>query len=349
MSLLELGCGFFAILIAAALIPVVGPALHWSPDAMTFALPYTLAIFSTVRSTPDGILQIAGRFDLLSAHQLINPIVRLAGSLMAFVVGGDLKWFLAVWLIASIAEGVGMWFLGVRELKRMQLSEPLLGSSRGTVAENEGLLPFIVTTNVDLTLSELGPKLTPLTIGWMLGPAATGLFSLAQRASVILQQPATILGHASFAVVAKLVAAGELDRFRRSVWHSFGIALLAAVPIALLLGLFADRIIPLFGGKTFEGGAMLLTLIAAGRTLTAGSASLSSGLIALGRPNKSIIANLLGNLALFPLLPVLISAGGLNGAGWHVLLQSIVVTGMLAWSFRQAVGERMQPVRAPHG
>ena len=345
MSILELGCGLVAVLTAAALIPLVGPSLEWPPEAMALALPYTLAIISTVRSTPDGILQIAGRFDLVSAHQLINPAIRLAGSLLALAIGGELKTFLVVWLAASIAEGLGMWLLGLRELYRMRLAEPLLGPSRGALQENEGLLPFIVTTNVDITLSELGPKLAPLTVGWILGPAATGLYSLAQRDSVILQQPATMLGHASFAVIAKLLAAGEVDRFRRSVWHSCGIAILIAIPVTLLLGLFAEPIIRLLGGRTFEGGATLLILIAGGRALMAGSTSLSSGLIALGRPAKSIAANVVGNLALYPLLPLLILVAGLNGAGWHALFQSIVIAGMLAWSFHQMVSERRRAMQ----
>ena len=349
MSILELGCGLVAVVTAAVLIPVVGPSLHWPPEAMALALPYTLAIIATVRSAPDGILQIAGRFDLLSAHQLINPAVRLAGSLFALAIGGELETFVVVWLAASIAEGLGMWFLGLRELKRMRLAGPLLGSPRGAVRENEGLLPFIVTTNVDITLSELGPKLAPLTVGWILGPAATGLYSLAQRASVILQQPAAMLGHASFAVIAKLLAGGEVDRFRRSVWHSCGIAILIAIPITLLLSLFAEPILRLLGGRTFEGGATLLILIAGGRAVMAGSASLSSGLIALGRPAQSIAANVVGNLALYPLLPMLILVAGLNGAGWHAVLQSVVIAAMLGWSFRQTVSERRRAVQVPQG
>lgn len=343
MTLVELGCGAVAILVAVVLVPVVGPSLQWPPELINLAFPYTLAILATVRSTPDGILQMAGRFDLVSAHQVINPLVRLVGSVTAFFLGGGLTVFVTIWLVASVAEGLGMWFLGLRELKRMQLSERWYGPWRGAVEENEGFLPYIVTTNVDLTLSELGPKLAPLTIGWMLGPAATGLFSLAQRASVILQQPATMLGHASFAIIAKLLAGGEVSRFSRTVWHSFAIATLIAVPISIALGLFANDIVRLLGGESFEGGAMLLFLIACSRALMAGSTSLSSGLIAMGKPSRSISANLAGNLIIYPALPLLILYAGLNGAGWHAMLQSTVVVAMLGWSFRHELRKWATP------
>lgn len=339
MTLVELACGLLAIAVAVALVQFVGPHLHWSAKAMVLAVPYSLAILANVRSTPNGILQIVGRFDLISAHQLINPAVRLVGSLTVLLAGGGLEAILAVWLAASVAEGVGMWFFGLRELGRMRIVEPLLGTARNAVAENEGLLPFIVTNNVDLTMGELGPKLAPLTVGWLLGPAAAGLFALAQRASIILQQPAIMLGQASFSVITKLLAAGEVERFSRSVWHTSGLAVLAAIPVTFALALFADPIILLLGGTSFSGGAPLLTLLACSRALLAGSTTLSSGLIALGRPGRSVSASLAGNLGLYPLLPALLLFAGLNGAGWHALIQSIVIVATLTWFFRRSVKE----------
>lgn len=339
MALLEIGCGVVAILITMALVPLIGPRLGWSPEAMRFAIPYAFAIIATVRATPYGILQIAERFDLLGFHQLVNPLVRLAGCLLTLALGGGLVTFLTIWLLASLAEGLSMWVLGLWILRRMRLEQRLFGGVRGTVAENEGLLPFIITTNVDITLSEMGPKLAPLTVGWMLGPAAAGIFSLAQRASIILQQPAQMLANSSYAVVAKLIAQKDFKGFRQAVWHSAAVATAVGIPMCLVLGIFADRIMHLIGGRTFTGTgtAWILSLTAAGRLLTLGTSPVSPGLIALGLPNKSINAKLVGNLLLFPALPFLLWWLGLNGAGWHSLLQSAVIAGSLLVSFRVAV------------
>jgi len=339
MSLVEVGCGLVAILVSALLVPFVGPHFEWPPVAMALAVPYALAILANVRSTPHGILQIAGRFDLISLHQLVSPTVRLVGSVTAWLSGGGLVAFLIVWLLASVAEGLSMWAFGWWGMRQLKLTEPLLGGVRGTVAENEGLLPFIVTTNVDLTLGELGPKLAPLTVGWLLGPAAAGIFSLAQRGSVVLQQPAVMLGQASYAVIAKLLAAGDIRGFRNAVVHSAMVALAIGAPITLLLGAFGNEFLRLLGGKSFsgEGAALLLFLVAAGRLLALGATSLSSALIALGQPSRSITANLLGNLGLYPLLPLMLWWLGLDGAGWHALLQSVLVVGVLAWFFRRAL------------
>ncbi len=66
LTLVEIGFGIAAILAAILLVPVVGPHMDWPPDAMRFAADYSLATLANVRSTPLGLLQLAGRFDLIA-------------------------------------------------------------------------------------------------------------------------------------------------------------------------------------------------------------------------------------------------------------------------------------------
>ena len=335
MTLVELGFGLAAIIVAALAVPLVGPHLGWSPAAMQFALPYSLAVLATVRSTPQGLLQLAGRFDLIGAHNLVAPLVRVGGSVLVWWLGGGLIGFLAVWLVAAVAEGASMWAFGLWALARMKLDQPLLGSARGAVADNPQLVSFIATTNLDLTLAELARKLAPLAVGWVLGPRAAGIFALAQRASVVLEQPATLIGQASYPVMARQLAEGDRAGFRQSVWHSAALAMLAAAPVVVLLGLFGRSLLDLIGGGSFEGGAKLLLLLALARAVGIGAPSLSAGLIAMGRPQRSITVNLVSNLLLFPLLPALLWWRGVDGAGWHALLIALIATAALALYFRR--------------
>ena len=336
LTLIEFGFGAAAILVAIVLVPVVGPHMEWPPDAMRFAAVYSLATLANVRSTPLGVLQLAGRFDLIAAHHLISPGVRLVGSILVWALGGGLVGFLGVWLAAAIAEWASMWAFGLWALKRLDVTAPLIGPVRGAVGENAGLVPFIATTNVDITLRELAPRLVPLAIGWILGPAAAGLFSLAQRASVVLEQPATLLGHASYAILAKQVAGRDFAQLRRTVSHSAAMALALSIPVLILLAFFSNSILGLLGGKTFRGGATLLVLLALGRAVAIAAPPYSSGLIAMGLPSRSILVNLVSNLLLFPLLPLFLLWFGINGAGWHAVVQAAVATVGVAFLFRSS-------------
>lgn len=326
MTVVELGCGGLAILVAMLLAPLVGPALEWNSQTIDFAILYSFAVLANVRATPHGILQLAGRFDLLGYHQLISPLVRITGVGIALLTGGGLYAFLTAWLVAAIAEGASLWIMGGLVLRRMGLSAPWLGSFKGTRTENAGLLPFIATTNADITLGELAPRAAPIIVGWILGPAEAGLLSLAQRASVIIQQPSLLLGQASFSVMADLASEGHVAALKASVRKSFALVTAASVPVVLLLLTFADEVLALLGGASFEDGATLLVLIAAARATTAGAPLLASGITALGRPSLTIAVNLARSLGLLPLLPLFLMIGGLNGAGWHMIVQSLLYT-----------------------
>ncbi|MGI4880440.1 MAG: lipopolysaccharide biosynthesis protein [Janthinobacterium lividum] len=333
MTLLELACGLVAIVVAALLAPVVGAHLGWPPQAIRFAVPYSLAVLATVRSTPEGLLQLAGRVDLISAHSLLSPVVRLVGSLIVWLSGGGLIGFLSVWLVSSIVEGAGMWLLGLVTLRRMALSASLRGSLAGTIPENPGLVRFIVTTNFDLTLRELAPRLGPLTVGWLLGPSAAGVMALAQRATAILQQPALLLGRASYAVMARLAASGNFAALQRTVWQSAATSLAAGVPVVALLCAFPTQVLQFIGGHSFTGGAGLMIFVALARLVDLPAPPFVAALTAIGRPSRSIMVNIVAGFCLYPLLPILIGRFGLIGAGWHALAQSIIGTAILAWLF----------------
>jgi O-antigen/teichoic acid export membrane protein len=153
----------------------------------------------------------------------------------------------------------------------------------------------------------------------------------------VLEQPALLLGQASYAVMAKLVAARDKARFSRLVWQSAGTALLLSIPVLVLLAFFSTPLLGLLGGKSFRGGANLLLFLAFARAIAISAPPFTSALIAMGLPSRSIMVNLLANLLLLPLLPLFLVWFGLDGAGWHAILQSAIATLALAWWFRLSV------------
>ncbi len=337
MTIVEIGFGVVAMALAWILVPFVGPRLGWSSDAMTMALPYSLAVLATVRATPQGLLQLAQRFDLIGLHQVVSPIIRLVGALLVWWTGGGLVGFITVWLIASIVEGVAMWVFGLQAWRHVAPSQPLVGPWRGVLRERGGFGRFILITNFDITLRELAPNLAPLTVGWLLGPAAAGLLALAQRASSLLQQPAVLLSQASYAVLADQVAKRQIALLRHTVWRSALLATAVAAPFVVVLAALGGHLLVLLGGKSFVGGTSLLILVAIGRVAGLAAAPIAAGLTALGKPQHSMAVALVANLALYPLLPALLWWIGLEGAGWHGLGQSVLATAVLALLFAREV------------
>ncbi len=334
-AIVEASGGVLAVLVAMALAPLVGPRLGWSPTAQAFAIPYSLAVLASVRSTPAGLLQLVRRFDLLGAHNAVAPTVRLVGTVLAAVLGWTLKAFLITWLAAALAEWVSLWIVGIIIARRHFGVHPFLAPLRGVHRENPGLWRFMMSANADVTFGELAGRLAPLTVGWALGPAAAGLYAVAQRATVIFAQPAQILGQAAYAELARMVAADSGGRaVRHALFRCIGIAFASALPVLLILILFSQQTVMLLAGTGFSGAVGLLKWLALARMILLIAPPISAALTALGQPLSSVAANLAGGLGLWPLLPLLIWKAGLDGAGLHAVIQACVTTlllGYLVW------------------
>lgn len=327
---LELGVGVAAIVAAMALAPWIGPRLGWSDQALAFAVPYSFAVLASVRSTPAGLLQLLGRFGWLGLHNIVAPLVRLLGAAAVVLLHSGLKGFLVVWLSAALAEWLSLWLLGLLALRAHVGADVGHIRKHGVLAENHGLWRFMWSANADITFSELAGRLAPLSVGWMLGPAAAGLYALAQRATVILVQPAQILGQAAFAELARMVAAGASPHaVRHALARTGAIAMAVSVPIFVLMVLFSDPLIRALGGSAYvDAGALMIWLAAARLMLMAGPPT-SAALTAMGHPGLSVRANLISSLGLFPLLPLLLWRFAAAGAGLHAVLQAFTVTVLL--------------------
>jgi O-antigen/teichoic acid export membrane protein len=326
----ELLGGLTAIVMAALCAPLIGPRLGWPETVLVFSLPYGLAVLGSVRSTPAGYLQLINRFDLLGLHNLVQPLVRLTGAGLAAVAGWGLTGFLVAWLLAALAEFAVLWALGLwfayRHLGR-DLRYPEPGNA---VADNPGIWRFLLASNADVTLSELAGRAVPLIVGWVLGPTAAGLFSVAQRATVLVAQPAQILGNTAYPEMARMVASGQGgSALRHTLLRLTGIALVASLPIIAIIWLFAPRIVRLIAGPEFAGATGLMVVLVLARAMALAGPPATAALTALGRPGWSMSANLTANLLFLPILPVLLNLQGLDGAGIQALGQAATVSLLL--------------------
>lgn len=335
-SVVELAGGAAAIGATMLLAPLVGPHLGWPPEIMALAIPYSFAALGSVRSTPAGYLQLIGRFDLIGLHNLVQPLIRLAGTALALVLGWKLVALLLIWLIAALAEFISLWAMGLwcaHHRLGTILRRPAAGSAK---AENTGIWRFLVASNADVTLGELAARVAPLIVGWVLGPAMAGLFAVAQRATVIISQPAQILGNTAYAELARMVAAGEGGQaLRRTLGRVIGIALMAAAPVVALTMLCPTRIITLFAGSAFNAAADVMVLLIGARMIGVVGPPCSSALSAMGYPALSMSANLFASLIFLPALPWLLLRNGLIGAGILAVGQAFLASGLLALLVRR--------------
>ncbi|MCR9178845.1 MAG: MATE family efflux transporter [Erythrobacteraceae bacterium] len=331
MTLLELGLAAVAIGLTALLAPQVGAALQWSAAAIELAPFYSLAILATVRATPWGLLQILNRFDLIAGDHAVMPIVRLAGTTIIWFTGGGLEEFLVVWALAAVLEGITMWALAWYVCRRpgIKFAPASLVELTQVWRENPFLLRFLTITNIDQTLREFAPKAVPLIIGWVAGPAATGLYSVAMRIGAVLTQLPQLLGQAAYSVIQQQISAGHLDKARRAVSKAAFVVTTVALAVALLISLWSSNVLTLVAGSEFAIGSKLLVFVLAARAVAAAAPLWSTSLTSIGRPGVSLWINIFCNLLILPVLPVLLWQMDVNGAGVHAVGQALLFAFLL--------------------
>lgn len=329
---IELASGLLAVCVAALLAPIAGEYLGWSHQAQLLAIPYSLAVLATVRATPGGYLQILRRFDILGAHNLVTPIMRLTGTLVVVAFGWGLNGFIIAWLLAALAEGTSLWLVGIYFARRHMAGQRLIGGVNDVRHEHRGLLRFSISANADIMLSDFVSRVTPLIMGWVLGPAAAGLYAIAHRTTVVIAQPAQILGQAAYSELAKLAAAGASGQtIRQALQRCVGISLLAALPVLLLLAFFAEQIVVLIAGPAFAAAAGVMIWLAIARVIAVSGPPTSAALIAMGRPGLSVSSNFIASIGLLPLLALFTAIWGLSGAGLHAVIQAALASGLLGF------------------
>ena len=334
----ELVGGALAVCVAAALAPAAGKALGWSAEVIALAGPYSLAALANARSIAGGYLQAVGRFDLLGAHNALSPFVRLVGAALAATCGWGLPGFLAAWLVAALIEWLSMWVAALIVLRRREPEVRLGGSLRALAREHPGLARYMAACKADAAYVQFAPQIVPLCVGLVLGPVAAGVYAIAQRACVVIAQPAQLIAQATF---SDFIERGE--RLGRVARLGLALALGAALVFAAPVLAFAGGITSAIGGAAFASAGALLVWLTLARVLSALGPVLSTALAASGRADLSVAANLGATLVALPALPPLLRAWGPLGAGPYVLLQTILCVGALV-ALTTHVG-RTRPLR----
>ena len=327
-TILDLASAAIGMALAMSLAGLVGAELGWGEDTVSLVMVYSLLIAVTIKATPIGVLRLFDRFKLIAMQTPLSPAVGLIGVSLAYVLDGGLTAYLAAWFAAGAVESATLVVLGWRELGRQGLLRGLNFSLRGLVKPHPGLWRFVWAANIFTSLSAASSHLITLLLGWLLGPAAAGLFRIANQFASVLVVPGAILRRTIYPEFAKLTAKGDPRLVRKLMLRAGLISGSVAVVVVLVLVGIAEPLIRLIVGAAYVGAADLLVLIAASSAIMLYGFAIEPVLFALGRPGiilrLSVIASALNLVLIF----FLVAEYGLVGAGMAALASTVVYVGL---------------------
>ncbi|NQV94400.1 MAG: lipopolysaccharide biosynthesis protein [Sphingomonadales bacterium] len=324
------------------MLPYGASQFGWSNPVAQAIMGYGVIVFLSVRSTPIGILRAQDRFGGNAFGDAIIPIVRFAGALILFLTTPSMTGFLIVWGLSEFVSFVVMWLM---VWLREETDHPLRNASALAVVppSRKEFLAFLLFTNLAYLISVVRERLVVVIVGFFVGPAAAGLFRLADQLANSLNRLSEVFARPLFAELSRLFAIGQSRELRALFWRSLKASAISGGVLFIGLLLLGKYIIVLISGPEYLAAFPLLLLLGAATIISLAGLGLEPLLQAAGRARNALVARLVGLVALGLLMIAFLPTFGTIGAAWVMLISAILTTIMLFVSSRSAIRKPQHP------
>jgi O-antigen/teichoic acid export membrane protein len=316
---LDVVSGIGGLLIGAALLPFIGEWVGIGQQYLWLGLLYCTVLPIMASATPDGVLRVLNRFDLISWSGTLSPIVRAILAGIAFVTHARFPVYVAIWFVTDVIGSLYPWYLGWRELRRNRLLEGIRPTLKPDVLP--GAWRFAIDVNLASSVQAVWGPIGRLVVGGLLGPAGAALFRVASTLADSAQKPSDLLGKAFYPEVMRM------DLTSKHPWKLMlrGTAAVGAVALlAILIMLLGGKpLMQLIFGKEFLGAYAPLVILMVIPFIGIFSFPLTPMLYALGRSDGPLKAKLLGSALFFVTIAPLSWQWGVVGAAIALVLANV--------------------------
>ena len=115
---LDVLSGIAGMIGAALLLPFVGRWVGISDQYLWLGLLYCTQLPTMGAATPNGVLRVLDRFDLISWAGTATPITRAILVAIAFAAGASFPVYVGIWYVTDLAGDLYTWYLSWREMRR---------------------------------------------------------------------------------------------------------------------------------------------------------------------------------------------------------------------------------------
>ena len=292
---LDVVSGIGGMLMGAALLPFIGTWAGIQPQYLWLGMLYCTVVPVMSSATPDGVLRVLDRFDLLSWSSTLLPISRAVLCAAAFVAGSSFTVYVVIWFATDLIGNIYPWYLGWRELNRHGLHVGIRPTLKPDALP--GAWRFAIDVNLASSVQAVWGPIGRLVVGGLLGPAGAALFRVASTLAEGAQRPADLLGKAFYPEVMRMdLTSGRPWKLMLRGTVMVGILAIAAILILVVGG---KPLMSLIFGKAFLGAYVPLVILMAIPFIGIFGFPLSPMLYALGRSDGPLKAKLLGSAVFF--------------------------------------------------
>jgi O-antigen/teichoic acid export membrane protein len=310
---LDIASGIIGMFAAMAILPFVAGAFGIDRAHLALAILYCTLVPTMASATSTGVLRLLDRFDLIASQQVATPLLRAAGSAIAFFGHFGFPGFVVAWYVGDLVGDLILWALAVRELKRRGMLRGLRPGLMGTARRLPDAWGFVWTTNIAISLDAAWGPVSNLVVGGVLGPLAAGLYKIASTLLDSAGKPKDLLSKGFYPEIVRMDPASEAPW--RLGLRTGALAGVMGLAVVLLILLGGKPLIALAFGHKYLAAYPLLNLMMFALTISMASFPLQSLLYMVHRQRAALVAQAAATLVYLGTLAALAHLFGLAGAG----------------------------------
>ena len=214
-------------------------------------------------------------------------------------------------------------------------------------------LHFSLWLSVNNLVTGIKSRLDTFIVGKFVGASLLGVYSVGYEISnLIASEVMWPMSRVIFSGFAKM--SGKPEELARTLLDVLGILFLAATPTAVGIGLTAEWIVRIFLGSQWLEAIPLVRVLVIYGVLNFATSNCQAIFLALGRPDRGVLASLPAAILLPPLLIWGIARYGLVGAAWAVVLDGAIslvsnltlMRGLIHFAFIEVLAVLWRPLVA---
>ena len=312
--------------VAALLAFGLGPYLGWKPDIAWLGFGYAAVVLLALRSTAVGVLRLLDRFAAAALAESMMPIVRMAGAVTAWWLMPTPLGFLMAWATSEIVVSTTYWILAYRH-GRSHVGRIRFVGPRRAKAHFPGILPFLMASNINLSLVTVINSLPIFSLGMFVGAAEAGYYRLAAQLGNAMTTFSQLMSRAIFSETTRSHVRetgtdrhGELRQLLRKI---SAFTVLSATIIVLALFILGEWLLVTMSGPAYLPAYPLLLLLGGAAAIEMAGVSFDPLLMTIDRQRLTVMVRVTEVFILAACLAILLPPMGASGAATSVLIATL--------------------------
>lgn len=332
--------GILAFAITLLLAKFINSYLIKSDQGFIYIVIYSFSLLiSTANSTSEAILRVFDKFKDIAFVNSLQTFIRLVLVLGSLFFGFGIKGVLISYILSSFLGFIILQFLVNRILNSHGLGGWINASLKQINEKFREIAHFLINTNFMGTLKMADESnFAIMVLGYFAGKEATGLYKVARSVVKVMYKFTGPVYQTIYPSFVRLFNQRLKDEFSDLIKYSLKTLMKFTLPISVFILFFAGSIITIFFGKDYLSAANTMRLIVVAVLITQLTFWVGPSLLAVGKPGKRTILEMINSLFYIIFLLVLVGMGyGIEGAGVALLSSSIIKSAFAYYFYKSSV------------